>query len=124
MEKTSKLKLWKILLYILGGAFIGVANGLFGGGGGMLCVPLLLLAGLKNQEAQATAILIMAPISIASVVVYYSNGYIDWLMALYVGLGSIVGGIIGAFALKKFSNIVLQYIFAVVMLVAGLKLLF
>lgn len=124
MEKTSKLKFWKILLYILGGAFIGVANGLFGGGGGMLCVPLLLLEGLKNQEAQATAILIMAPISIASVVVYYSNGYIDWLMALYVGLGSIVGGIIGAFALKKFSNIVLQYIFAVVMLVAGLKLLF
>lgn len=124
MEKTSKLKFWEILLYILGGAFIGVANGLFGGGGGMLCVPLLLLAGLKNQEAQATAILIMAPISIASVIVYYSNGYIDWLMALYVGLGSIVGGIIGAFALKKFSNIVLQYIFAVVMLVAGLKLLF
>lgn len=122
MMSKNKLSFGKIVLFILGGVLVGVANGLFGGGGGMLCVPLLLLAGLENKKAQATAILIMTPISIASAIVYYTSGYIDLMDAMYVGIGSIVGGLIGANLLKKFSNITLQYIFAFVMLLAGIRM--
>jgi len=124
MEKQKNIDFGKIILFILGGIFIGVANGLFGGGGGMLCVPLLLFAGLQNKKAQATAILIMTPISIASVAIYYSNGFIDWDIALYVMAGSILGGLLGALILKKFSNITLQYIFAILVLVAGIRMIF
>ncbi|MBR7090882.1 MAG: TSUP family transporter, partial [Clostridia bacterium] len=75
MQSKIELTFGKIILFVIGGVLVGVANGLFGGGGGMLCVPMLLLAGLENQKAQATAILIMTPISIASVIVYYTSGY-------------------------------------------------
>jgi len=90
MMSKNKLSFGKIVKFLVGGILVGVANGLFGGGGGMLCVPLLLLAGLDNQKAQATAILIMTPISIASVIVYYTSGYIDITNAIFVGVGSIV----------------------------------
>lgn len=122
MMSKNKLSFGKIVKFLVGGILVGVANGLFGGGGGMLCVPLLLLAGLDNQKAQATAILIMTPISIASVIVYYTSGYIDITNAIFVGVGSIVGGLLGANLLKKFSNITLQYIFAIIMLLAGIRM--
>ena len=124
MQSKIELTFGKIILFVIGGVLVGVANGLFGGGGGMLCVPMLLLAGLENQKAQATAILIMTPISIASVIVYYTSGYIELMDAMYVGIGSIVGGLIGANMLKKFSNTTLQYIFAIVMLIAGIRMIF
>ena len=112
-----------IFVLICAGAVVGLVNGFFGGGGGMVCVPLLLLMGLNNKKAQATAILIMVPISIASGVVYYSHGFLSLNQLFFVGIGSIVGGILGALILKKLSNNALQYIFAVVVLLAGLKMI-
>ncbi len=113
----------KVCGLVLAGVFIGVINGFFGGGGGMICVTALLLLGLKNKNAQATAILIMLPISIASAIVYYSSGFVEWDMVLNVAIGSVIGGIVGAYLLKKLSNNVLQYIFALVVIAAGIKML-
>ncbi len=123
-DKKKYSKVWQALGLIVTGLAIGVVNGFFGGGGGMLCVPLLLLLGLSNQQAQATAILVMVPISIASACVYYTHGFVDWGITLWVGVGSLIGGILGAVLLKKFNNLTLQYIFTFVVLLAGLKMLF
>ena len=117
-------KVIKFFIIILAGIFIGAINGFFGGGGGMVCVPVLLLLGLVNQKAHATAILVMLPISIASGFVYYTSGVIEWDIALWIALGSVIGGALGAFCLKKISNIALQYIFAIVVIVAGVRMLF
>ena len=106
------------------GIFIGIINGFFGGGGGMICVPALILLGLSNKQAQATAILIMLPISIASAIVYYSSGFVDSNSVLFVSIGSVIGGIVGAYLLKKLSNNVLQYVFALVVVAAGVRMLF
>ncbi len=114
----------KIILLIVAGIFVGGINGFFGGGGGMLCVPLLLLLGLNNQRAQATAILIMLPISIASALVYYTQGFVDWESVLYVAIGSVAGGIIGACLLKIIPNKALKFVFALVVMAAGIKMLF
>ena len=119
----KKSDFWQNFILIVFGLLIGVVNGVFGGGGGMICVPLLLLLGLSNKKAQATAILVMVPISIASGIVYYSNGNLDLTLVLLVGAGSIVGGILGALLLKKLNNLALQYIFALVVLAAGIKIL-
>ena len=113
----------KVIGLIVAGVFIGVANGFFGGGGGMICVPALLLTGLSNKQAQATAILIMLPISIASAIVYYTNGFVDLDMLLYTAVGSVVGGVVGALLLKKLSNNILKYIFALVVMAAGIRML-
>ncbi len=114
----------KTFFGLLCGLLIGGINGFFGGGGGMICVPFLLLLGLSNKKAHATAILIMLPISIASGIVYYSHGFIDFWITLWVSVGSIVGSILGALILKKVSNKALSYIFPFVMIAAGVKMLF
>ncbi len=114
----------KVIGLLVAGVFIGVINGFFGGGGGMICVPALLFMGLSNKKAQATAILIMLPISIASAIVYYTNGFIEWEFVLYTAIGSVVGGVLGALLLKKLSNNVLKYIFALIVAGAGIRMLF
>ncbi len=124
MSKQNLEKLKKTSIMLVAGVFIGIINGFFGGGGGMICVPVLLMMGLTNQKAHATAILIMLPISIASALVYYSHGIVDWNIVIWVALGSLIGGAVGAFILKKISNLTLQYIFAFVVIAAGIRMLF
>lgn len=118
------MKKWlKKIVMVVGGLCVGFANGFFGGGGGMLCVPLLDKA-LKEQTkvAHATAMLIILPISVASAITYVVNGYFDMRLTLIVGGGVIAGGIAGALLLKKLKSEVVAIIFAVLMVAAGVKL--
>jgi len=117
-------KLLKILWLFGAGILIGSVNGFFGGGGGMICVPLLLTLGLSSKKAHATAILTMLPISIASSVVYYSYGAVDWSIFLFLCIGSVLGGIVGAFVLKKLSNEALSFIFSILMIGVGIRMCF
>ena len=60
----------------LGGSLaVGAVSGFFGGGGGMLCVPLLEYSGLDVKRAHATALVVILPICIVSSVVYIIGGY-------------------------------------------------
>ena len=124
MKEERKDKVLKFFILIGAGALIGAINGFFGGGGGMICVPVLLALGLANQKAHATAILTMLPISIASGLVYYSNGAVDWNIFLWLVIGSTVGGVLGALLLKKLSNTALQFIFAGLIVAVGIRMLF
>ena len=120
------MKQWvKKTIMVIGGLGVGFANGFFGGGGGMLCVPLLdKLLKEKTKVAHATAMLIILPISIASAITYVTNGYFDLKLTLIVGGGVIAGGIAGALLLKKLKSGVVSIIFAVLMMAAGIKLAF
>lgn len=112
----------KILLAVSGVA-TGLANGFFGGGGGMIVVPMLsLLLGYSPKKSHATAILVMLPVSIASAVVYFIKGKFSFEIGLPVVIGVAVGGVVGALLLKKLSAKWLVKIFALIMLVAGLKI--
>lgn len=120
-SKTSWKK--KIMLELLGG-IVGFLNGFFGGGGGMICVPTLEKGlGLDNKRAHATAIAVIFPLSLISCAVYIFKGAIESLPLLTVGLGVLVGGIAGSFALKYIPSKTLRIIFAVIMLVGGIRLI-
>jgi len=119
----KKLTAKTVVLCIAVGLILGFVNGFLGGGGGMLCVPLLVFAlKLPDKRAHATAILIMLPISLVSFAVYACNMRIEWELALWVVLGSVAGGFIGSILLKKLSNSWLRAIFALIMIGAGIRL--
>ncbi len=121
MEKEIKDK----LLLTATGILAGVANGFFGGGGGMLVVPMLtLLLKRETKRAHATAILIILPITIISGIIYAMFGSFDMGVGLPSGAGVVVGGIVGAFLLKKIKSGIVGKIFAFVILAAGVKMLF
>lgn len=120
----EKLSPNKIIIGIIGGVFVGFLSGFFGGGGGMIVVPLLIFAlGLAEKEAHATAIFTILPISIASSVVYIMRGNVNYLQLLYATLGFVVGGALGAMLLNKMNNKLIRIIFALIMIGAGLKII-
>lgn len=120
-EEEPKSSLW-LSLFI--GLIIGFINGFWGGGGGMICVPTLTyILKLQDKVAHATTILIMLPLSIASLIVYLINGTITWSLAIPVSIGFAIGGFIGALILNKINNTVLQIIFAFVIILGGVKMI-
>ena len=116
--KSKKIK--NIILGIVSGVFIGFINGFFGGGGGMIVVPLLtFIFALPDKQAHATAILIILPMSIASSIVYITQNTINLTQLLEISAGFVVGGIIGALLLNKLNNKILRTAFSVLMVGAG-----
>lgn len=115
----------KTILLIISGLLTGFINGLFGGGGGMILVPFLsMLINYETKEAHATAILVILPLSILSGLLYSVFGQTDFSKLLPVSIGVTIGGVVGAFLLKKIKSKWITYIFSAVMLIAGVKMLF
>ncbi len=113
----------QIAVLILCGASIGLVNGFFGGGGGMLCVPILeSFMKLESKRAHATTLCIILPLSIVSAVIYIIKNDVDVINLSWVSLGTIIGGIVGALWLNKINNKVLRVIFAILMLGVGIKM--
>lgn len=113
----------KVVL-ILSGFAIGIANGFFGGGGGMICVPLLeKVLNIDNKKSHSTALAVMLPIALFSIIVYVIKVRIDWLMFGFVGGGFVLGGALGAFLLSKLNGKIVRIVFILVVLAAGVRLL-
>lgn len=120
MEKTARKNAERLLT----GGLVGAANGLFGGGGGMLAVPLLSRTGMSERQAHATAILLILPVSLLSFAVYAWRGLYDFSVLIPTALGVTAGGALGAKLLGKLPENTVQLIFALLQLAAGAFLFF
>ena len=119
INKTKKNNLFYLLL----GGVVGFINGFFGGGGGMLCVPGLILGGKNDKEAHATTLFVMLPLSIVSFVVYILIQDINLKNSLFVVIGFVVGGFVGAILLKKLKSVWIEAIFCVVTIGCGVRMI-
>lgn len=119
-KNTSKKQFFMI---ILASVFIGFFNGFLGGGGGMICVPLLeRVLGVDNKKAHATTIFVIAGLSLVSSAFYFAKNKFDFNMILYTAIGVFFGGFLGAILLNKLSGKIVRFIFAFLMLVAGVQM--
>ena len=124
MQTPKKARKVNVFWLIIAGLIIGFVNGFWGGGGGMICVPILVnLLGLPEKKGHATTLLIMLPLCIASFVIYLIKGSVEVLTAVNVGVGFVIGGVLGALILKNINNLVLKLIFSLVIIAGGIKLL-
>ena len=109
---------------MVAGVFIGIVNGIFGAGGGMLAVPALsYILGYDERHSHATAIAVILPLCLVSTIVYALRSSFDWGVVIPTVIGVIVGGILGAILLKKLSNDIISFLFYGLMLLCGLKML-
>lgn len=121
MKKNNKSK--KQIMIAICGIIVGFVNGFFGGGGGMVCVPMFeKYLKLENKKAHATTLCVILPLCIVSSFVYIYKNSLDFIELILVTAGAIIGGILGAFALKKLNSKWIRGIFAVIILVAGIKM--
>ena len=120
MEK-SKGKMWKLGIC---GCAVGIANSVFGGGGGMLAVPLLEKTGMPSQRAHATAILVILPVSLLTFILYAVKGIYDFSVLIPTALGVTFGGFLGAKLLGKLPQKTVGILFGCLQVFAGAWLFF
>jgi uncharacterized protein len=106
------------------GLVAGVFSSLFGVGGGLVIVPLLLLlAAYPPHEATATSLGAVAITALAGVVAYALRHDIRYSYAALVGLPATIGVIGGAALQQRFSGRALTLSFALLLVGIGIWLM-
>nr|WP_326184617.1 TSUP family transporter [uncultured Oscillibacter sp.] len=108
---------------IAGGA-AGLANGLFGGGGGMVFLPILSRwGGLPQRKLYATCVGVIFPVCLVSAAVYLWRGGVSLMAALPYLAGGLIGGFLGGRLYGGISTKFLKWLFAAFLFYAGVKYL-
>ena len=109
----------------LAGAAAGLVNGFFGGGGGMVLVPLLAgWCGLGQRKAFATSVAVILPLCALSAGIYLFREGVDLAAALPYLLGGLIGGFAGGRLFKRLNMVWLRRLFALLLLYGGVRALF
>jgi uncharacterized membrane protein YfcA len=120
-----KMTIQTILLLMCIGLTAGILSGLIGIGGGIIMVPLLLLMGFTQQQAQGTSLAaLLPPVTLLAVINYHKAGFINWKFAIVISLVFVIGGFFGSKLAIHIDQQILKKIFAVILLVIGGFLLF
>jgi uncharacterized protein len=83
---------------IIIGLVAGLASGMFGIGGGVIIVPVLItFLGFSQLEANGTSLAaLLAPVGIFAVLAYWRAGKLQFKTAVLISIGLAIGGFFGA----------------------------
>jgi uncharacterized membrane protein YfcA len=124
--KTKPMEIQTVLIIILVGLAAGMLSGLVGVGGGIIIVPALVyFIGFSQKTAQGTSLaMIMLPVGIFGVMQYYKQGHVDFKIVGLLAIGFLAGSFFGSKLALSISQESLKKIFAVLMIVIAIKMLF
>jgi uncharacterized membrane protein YfcA len=116
----------EIILLLIIGLGAGVLSGLVGIGGGIVLVPALVMLLHYNQhQAQGTVLaMLMFPVVALGVLNYYKGGYVDFKVAILLGLGFVLGSWIGSKFAVQIPEFWLKKVFGGIILLVSLKMIF
>ncbi len=112
------------LLFLAIGLFAGVLSGIFGIGGGIVIVPLLVFtAKMSQKSAMGTSLgALLLPVGALGAYAYWRDGHINLWAALWVAVGLFVGAYGGAMVALAVSDATLRKAFAVLLVVVAARL--
>ena len=115
-----------LLLLILIGIAAGFLSGLVGIGGGIIMAPaLVFFLGLTQKQAQGTSLgVLMLPVVALAVWQYHKQGHINFSYVFLIAIAFIVGGLLGSKLALSLTDDKVKKIFAIVMLLLSIKMLF
>lgn len=112
---------WLLALIGLAGGFL---SGVFGIGGGVLMVPMLVaLARMDQRCASVTSLAAIVPTSIAGSLGYLARGEVNMLAGLFIAVGAVGGAFIGTALLSRFSVVALRWMFIALLLIVAARML-
>lgn len=121
-----------LLLYLVLGAVAGVVAGLFGIGGGILIVPVLVFtfgaqgmsAEVLTHAAVATSLATIVVTSISSVRAHHQRGAVRWELFKPLAVGILVGALLGAFTADLLKGAHLQIAIGVFAFLVAVQMAF
>ena len=106
------------------GFIAGIFSGLLGVGGGIILVPLMVTyLGVTQHIAHGTSLAVIVPTAMVGSIVYSFNGNIDFMLALNLMVGSIIGASLSAKWMKKISAKRLQQLFGGFLVFIGIRMI-
>lgn len=119
--RPAGARYWAAL--VLTGALGGLLSGLFGVGGGIVMVPLLIaLAGMDQRRAATTSLAAILPTSIVGSLTYLANGHVDLVAGAIIAAGAVVGALIGSRLLRRIPLFWLRWLFIALLLVVAVRM--
>ncbi|PRA79078.1 sulfite exporter TauE/SafE family protein [Microbacterium sp. MYb66] len=97
-------------LIVLGLA-AGYLSGLFGVGGGVIVVPILLLLGVDQRIAAGSSVTAILPTAVVGASGYAMSGSVDWIAGLLLAAGIVVGAQLGVWLLARLPRDILFWAF-------------
>jgi uncharacterized protein len=109
---------------VLIGLAAGFLSALFGVGGGVVIVPLLILVvGFAPKPAAGTSLAAIGVIALAGTILYGIRGEVDYGYAALVGLPAAVGAVAGSTLQQRVSARALTLAFSLLLVGVGVALL-
>jgi uncharacterized protein len=110
--------------YVLIGLVAGFFSALFGVGGGVVIVPLLLLTvKLDLRSASATSLAAIGVTAIAGVVTYVAHGEVRPLYGLLLGIPAAFGAAAGSTLQRRVPTRTLSFVFAALLVAIAIGML-
>lgn len=105
------------------GLLAGIISGFFGIGGGAIIVPLLALwLKFDTKSAIATSLgVLLPPIGLPGVLVYYTSGNLHLPTALWVAAGLLCGTIFGAKLTVRLPSRIIKAAYGVLLIATGIR---
>lgn len=118
------LEPFQYLLGVLSGGLVGFTLGLFGGGGSILAVPLMVyLVGVPSPHiAIGTSALAVAVNAATNLFSHARHGIVKWRCAGIYSVAGIVGAFLGSSLGKAIDGQKLLFLFALLMIVVGIMM--
>ena len=115
-----------VIILILVGLLAGIFSGMIGIGGAIIIIPaLVFILGMDQYSAQGTSLAVMLPpIGLLAAYSYYKEGALNLTYALIIAGAFIIGGFIGSKFALAIPEVTLKKIFAIVLFLIALRMLF
>ncbi len=122
----KKMTITTILILIIIGVLAGMLSGLVGVGGGLVIVPALVyFLAYSQKQAQGTSLaVLLLPVVIVSAFYYYKSGYMNVNAVPLIAVGFLIGGYFGGKLALVLPDATLKKIFAIVLILIAIKMLF
>ena len=129
MTTKNKLSNKALAFILLMGALAGFCNGFLGAAGGIILLYALRKASTtqSNESVRdrfASCVLIVLVLSVVSAVTYSQKNTLDTSALLILALPGAIGGICGAILTDKLDTTLLKLIFSVILIIAGINMVF
>jgi uncharacterized membrane protein YfcA len=114
---------WGEIVAMMLATLVGLSLGALGSGGSIITIPLLVyVAGVPADKAVGMSLVIVGTTSLMGAVLHMRNGNVAWKPSLLFALTGTVGAYLGAYGTHLVSSRGLMLLFAVIMMIVGIRM--